>query len=119
MPLVSSLDIVGKTAGNTLYLDASRQIQNDLNNGASLTQAIGNTQRFPHLVAQMAAIGEESGTLDRMLGKAADFYEAQVNQTVNTLSSVIEPLIMVILGGLIGTLVIAMYLPIFQLGAVV
>jgi type IV pilus assembly protein PilC len=119
MPLVSSLDIVGKTAGNALYLDASRQIQNDLNNGGSLTQAIGNTQRFPHLVAQMAAIGEESGTLDRMLGKAADFYEAEVNQTVGALSAVVEPLIMVILGGLIGALVIAMYLPIFQLGAVV
>jgi type IV pilus assembly protein PilC len=119
VPLVSSLDIVGKTAGNTLYLDASRQIQNDLNNGGSLTQAIGNTRRFPHLVAQMAAIGEESGTLDRMLGKAADFYEAEVNQTVGALSAVVEPLIMVILGGLIGALVIAMYLPIFQLGAVV
>jgi type IV pilus assembly protein PilC len=119
VPLMSSMEIVGKTSGNALYLEASRQIQRDLSNGRSLTQAIAGTGRFPNLVAQMAAIGEESGTLDRMLGKAADFYEAQVNQTVNTLSSVIEPLIMVILGGLIGTLVIAMYLPIFQLGAVV
>jgi type IV pilus assembly protein PilC len=119
IPLLSSMDIVGKTSGNALYLDASLQIQHDLNNGGSLTQAIADTRRFPNLVAQMAAIGEESGTLDRMLGKAADFYEAEVNQTVGTLSSVIEPLIMVVLGGLIGVLVIAMYLPIFQLGAVV
>jgi type IV pilus assembly protein PilC len=119
VPLLASMEIVGKTSGNALYLEASRQIQRDLGNGHSLTQAIAGTGRFPNLVAQMAAIGEESGTLDRMLGKAADFYEAEVNQTVNTLSSVIEPLIMVILGGLIGTLVIAMYLPIFQLGAVV
>jgi type IV pilus assembly protein PilC len=119
VPLVSAMDIVGKTAGNTLYLEASRQIRRDLNNGRSLTHAIGGTQRFPNLMTQMAAIGEESGTLDRMLSKAADFYEAEINQTVGTLSSVIEPLIMVILGGLIGTLVVAMYLPIFQLGAVV
>jgi type IV pilus assembly protein PilC len=119
VPLLTSMDIVGKTSGNALYLEASRQIQRDLGSGRSLTQAIAGTGRFPNLVAQMAAIGEESGTLDRMLGKAADFYEAEVNQTVNTLSSVIEPLIMIILGGLIGTLVIAMYLPIFQLGAVV
>jgi type IV pilus assembly protein PilC len=119
VPLLSSMEIVGKTSGNALYLAASRQIQRDLNNGRSLTQAIGNTRRFPNLVAQMAAIGEESGTLDRMLGKTADFYEAEVNQTVATLSSVIEPAIMVVLGGLVGALVIAMYLPIFQLGAVV
>jgi type IV pilus assembly protein PilC len=119
VPLLASMDIVGKTSGNALYLEASRQIQHDLGNGHSLTQAITGTGRFPNLLAQMASIGEESGTLDHMLGKAADFYEAEVNQTVNTLSSVIEPLIMVILGGLIGTLVIAMYLPIFQLGAVV
>ena len=119
VPLLSSMELVGKTSGNAAYLDASRQIQRDLNNGSSLTQAISNTRRFPSLVAQMAAIGEESGTLDHMLGKAADFYEAEVNQTVGTLSSVIEPLIMVVLGALIGGLVIAMYLPIFQLGAVV
>ncbi|HEY4071830.1 MAG TPA: type II secretion system F family protein [Herbaspirillum sp.] len=119
VPLLASMNIVGKASGNALYLEASRQIQHDLGNGCSLAQAIAGTGRFPNLVAQMAAIGEESGTLDRMLGKAADFYEAEVNQTVDTLSSVIEPLIMVILGGLIGTLVIAMYLPIFQLGAVV
>jgi type IV pilus assembly protein PilC len=119
VPLLSSMEIVGKSSGNALYLAASRQIQRDLNNGRSLTQAIGSTQRFPNLVAQMAAIGEESGTLDRMLGKAADFYEAEVNQAVGTLSAVIEPAIMVVLGGLVGTLVIAMYLPIFQLGAVV
>jgi type IV pilus assembly protein PilC len=119
LPLVSSMDVVGKTAGNTLYLEATRRIQSDLNSGASLANAIDNTQRFPHLLAQMAAIGEESGTLDRMLNKAADFYEAEVNQAVDILSSMAEPLIMVILGTLIGALVISMYLPIFQLGAVV
>jgi type IV pilus assembly protein PilC len=119
VPLLSSMEIVGKTSGNALYFEASLQIQRDLNNGRSLAQAIADTLRFPSLVAQMAAIGEESGTLDRMLGNAADFYETEVNQTVSTLSAVIEPLIMVILGGLIGSLVIAMYLPIFQLGAVV
>jgi type IV pilus assembly protein PilC len=119
VPLLSSMEIVGKTSGNALYLAASRQIQRDLHDGRSLAHAIGNTHRFPNLVAQMAAIGEESGTLDRMLGKAADFYEAEVNQAVGTLSSVLEPVIMVVLGGLVGTLVVSMYLPIFQLGSVV
>ncbi|HEY4319415.1 MAG TPA: type II secretion system F family protein [Herbaspirillum sp.] len=119
IPLLSSMEIVGRTSGNALYLAASRQIQRDLHDGRGLAQAIDNTRRFPNLVAQMAAIGEESGTLDRMLGKAADFYEAEVNQAVATLSSVLEPIIMVVLGGLVGTLVVSMYLPIFQLGAVV
>jgi type IV pilus assembly protein PilC len=119
VPLLSSMEIVGKSSGNALYLAASRQIQRDLHDGRSLAHAIGNTRRFPNLVAQMAAIGEESGTLDRMLGKAADFYEAEVNQTVGTLSSVLEPVIMVVLGGLVGALVVSMYLPIFQLGSVV
>lgn len=119
VPLLSAMEIVGKSSGNASYLEASRLIQRDLNEGRSLARAIGDTRCFPNLVAQMAAIGEESGTLDRMLGKAADFYETEFNQAVGTLSSVIEPLIMVVLGGLVGTLVIAMYLPIFQLGAIV
>ena len=119
VPLLSSMEIVGKSSGNALYLAASRQIRRDLNEGRGLAQAIGNTRRFPNLVVQMAAIGEESGTLDRMLGKTADFYETEFNQALGTLSSIIEPVIMVALGGLVGTLVIAMYLPIFQLGAIV
>ncbi|RXZ37010.1 type II secretion system F family protein [Oxalobacteraceae bacterium CAVE-383] len=119
VPLLSSMEIVGKASGNSLYLTASRQIQRDLNDGRGLAEAIGNTRQFPNLVAQMAAIGEESGTLDRMLAKAADFYEAEFSQAVGILSSVIEPVIMVVLGGLVGALVIAMYLPIFQLGAIV
>lgn len=119
VPLLSSMEIVGKSRGNALYLTASRQIRCDLNEGCGLAQAIDNTRRFPNLVVQIAAIGEESGTLDSMLGKAADFYEAEFNQMVGTLSSVIEPVIMIVLGGLVGTLVITMYLTIFHLGAIV
>lgn len=119
VPLVESLDSVGGASGNAVYLDATKQIQTEVSTGTSLTAAMTNANVFPNMVVQMVSIGEESGSLDSMLGKVADFYEAEVDDAVDSLSSLMEPLIMVILGGLIGGLVIAMYLPIFKLGAVV
>ena len=119
VPLVESLDSVGGAAGNAVYLDATRKIQSEVSTGSSLTVAMQNADVFPNMVTQMVAIGEESGTLDAMLGKVADFYEEEVDQAVASLSSLMEPAIMVILGVLIGGLVVAMYLPIFKLGSVV
>ena len=119
VPLVESLDSVGGAAGNYVYKVATKQIQGDVSTGTSLTSAMTNTQLFPNMVVQMVASGEESGALDSMLGKVADFFEAEVDDAVEALSSLMEPMIMVVLGTLIGGLVIAMYLPIFKLGAVV
>ncbi|MDP3670192.1 MAG: type II secretion system F family protein [Telluria sp.] len=119
VPLVEALDSVGGASGNAVYLDATRKIQNEVSTGTSLTVAMQNANVFPSLVTQMVAIGEESGALDSMLGKVADFFEEEVDEAVAGLSSLMEPIIMVILGVLIGGLVIAMYLPIFKLGAVV
>ena len=119
VPLVESLDSVGGAAGNYVYKVATKQIQGDVSTGTSLTSAMTNTQLFPNMVVQMVAIGEESGALESMLGKVADFFEAEVDDAVEALSSLMEPMIMVILGTLIGGMVIAMYLPIFKLGAVV
>ncbi len=119
VPLVESLDSVGGAAGNAVYLDATKKIQTEVSTGTSLTVAMQNSDVFPNMVTQMVSIGEESGALDQMLGKVADFYEEEVDEAVASLSSLMEPLIMVILGVLIGGLVIAMYLPIFKLGAVV
>ncbi len=119
VPLVESLDSVGGACGNALYLDATKKIQTEVSTGTSLTAAMQNSDVFPNMVTQMVSIGEESGSLDMMLGKVADFYEEEVDDAVASLSSLMEPLIMVILGVLIGGLVIAMYLPIFKLGAVV
>ncbi|MCC6069764.1 type II secretion system F family protein [Massilia sp. GCM10020059] len=119
VPLVEALDSVGGAAGNAVYLDATRKIQNEVSTGTSLTSAMQNANVFPNMVTQMVQIGEESGSLDAMLGKVADFFEEEVDEAVSALSSLMEPLIMVILGVLIGGLVIAMYLPIFKLGAVV
>ena len=119
VPLVEALDSVGGAAGNSVYLEATRRIQNEVSTGTSLTTAMQNANVFPSLVTQMVAIGEESGALDAMLGKVADFFEEEVDEAVAGLASLVEPLIMVILGVLIGGLVIAMYLPIFKLGAVV
>ncbi|NML62613.1 type II secretion system F family protein [Massilia sp. RP-1-19] len=119
VPLVEALDSVGGAAGNAVYLDATRKIQNEVSTGTSLTAAMQNANVFPNMVTQMVQIGEESGSLDAMLGKVADFYEEEVDEAVGALSSLMEPLIMVILGVLIGGLVIAMYLPIFKLGSVV
>jgi type IV pilus assembly protein PilC len=119
VPLVESLDSVGGASGNIVYLDATRKIQTEVSTGTSLTAAMQNANVFPNMVTQMVSIGEESGALDQMLSKVADFYEAEVDDAVESLSSLMEPLIMAILGVLIGGLVIAMYLPIFKLGAVV
>ena len=119
VPLVESLDSVGGASGNAVYMDATRAIQTEVSTGTSLTVAMQNADVFPNMVTQMVAIGEESGSLDSMLGKVADFYEAEVDDAVASLSSLMEPLIMVILGVLIGGLVVAMYLPIFKLGSVV
>ena len=119
VPLVESLDSVGGAAGNAVYLDATKKIQNEVSTGTSLTVAMQNANVFPNMVTQMVSIGEESGSLDQMLGKVADFFEAEVDDAVASISSLMEPLIMVVLGVIIGGLVIAMYLPIFKLGQVV
>jgi type IV pilus assembly protein PilC len=119
VPLVEALDSVGGASGNQLYVEATEKIRSDVATGTSLTVAMQAANRFPNMVLQMAAIGEESGSLDSMLGKVADFYEQEVDDAVDALSSLIEPMIMVVLGTLIGGLVIAMYLPIFKMGAVV
>jgi type IV pilus assembly protein PilC len=119
VPLVEALDSVGGASGNAVYLEATRKIQTEVSSGTSLTVAMQNASVFPTMVTQMVAIGEESGALDAMLGKVADFFEEEVDEAVAGLSSLMEPIIMVILGVIIGGLVIAMYLPIFKLGSVV
>jgi type IV pilus assembly protein PilC len=119
VPLVESLDSVGGAAGNYVYREGTRHIQGEVSTGTSLTSAMQNCNLFPNMVTQMVAIGEESGSLDSMLGKVADSFEGEVDDAVSALSSLLEPIIMVILGVLIGGLVVAMYLPIFKLGAVV
>ena len=119
VPLVEALDSVGGAAGNVVYLLATKKIQAEVATGTSLTTAMGNANVFPNMVLQMAAIGEESGSLDAMLSKSASIFEREVDDAVDALSSLMEPLIMVVLGVLIGGLVVAMYLPIFKLGQVV
>lgn len=119
VPLVESLDSVGGAAGNYVYKVATRQIQSEVSTGTNLTTAMQNADLFPNMVTQMVAIGEESGALDSMLSKVADFFEQEVDDAVEAMSSLMEPIIMVVLGTLIGGMVIAMYLPIFKLGAVV
>ena len=119
VPLVEALDSVGGAAGNHLYLLATQKIQQEVATGTSLTLAMQNTNVFPNMVLQMASIGEESGSLDGMLSKAAEIYEREVDDAVDGLSSLIEPIMMAVLGVLVGGLVIAMYLPIFKLGQVV
>jgi type IV pilus assembly protein PilC len=119
VPLVEALDSVAGASGNRVYFDATKKIQSEISTGTSLTVAMQNTNVFPNMVLQMTSIGEESGSLDAMLSKVADFYEAEVDDAVDALSSLMEPIIMVVLGVLIGGLVIAMYMPIFKMGAVV
>lgn len=119
VPLVDALDSVGGASGNLLYADATKKIQQEVSTGTSLTMAMTNASIFPSMVLQMCAIGEESGSIDHMLGKAADFYEQEVDDMVAGLSSLMEPIIIVILGSIIGGIVVSMYLPIFKLGQVV
>ncbi|BCL74299.1 type II secretion system protein F [Jeongeupia sp. HS-3] len=119
VPLVESLDSVGGAAGNHVYKIATAKIQAEVSTGTSLTLSMQNANVFPNMVLQMASIGEESGALDAMLGKIADYYEEEVDNAVEALSSLMEPIIMVVLGTLIGGLVVAMYLPIFKMGEAV
>jgi type IV pilus assembly protein PilC len=119
VPLVEALDSVGGASGNSVYADATVKIQQEVSTGTSLTTAMTNANIFPSMVLQMTAIGEESGSIDHMLGKAADFYESEVDDMVAGLSSLMEPIIIVFLGVIIGGIVVSMYLPIFKLGQVV
>ena len=119
VPLVEALDSVGGASGNYLYRAATEKIQQEVSTGTSLTVAMVNANIFPSMVIQMCAIGEESGSIDHMLSKAADFYEEEVDDMVAGLSSLMEPIIIVFLGTLIGGIVVSMYLPIFKLGQVV
>lgn len=119
VPLVESLDSVGGAAGNSVYREATDKIQREVATGTSLTTAMTNVNLFPSMVLQMTSIGEESGSIEHMLGKSADFYEAEVDEMVAGLSSLMEPIIIVILGTVIGGIVVAMYLPIFKLGQIV
>jgi type IV pilus assembly protein PilC len=119
VPLVEALDSVAGASGNAVYAEATQRIQRDVSTGSALTTSMMATGAFPNMVVQMASIGEESGSLDHMLGKAAEFYEEEVDDMVKGLSSLMEPMIIVILGTIIGGIVVAMYLPIFKIGAVV
>jgi type IV pilus assembly protein PilC len=119
VPLVEALDSVAGAAGNYEYYVATKKIQSEVSTGSSLTSAMAGTEVFPNMVIQMVTIGEEAGSLDAMLSKVADFYEQEVDDAVEALSSLMEPMIMVVLGTLIGGLVIAMYLPIFKMGQAV
>jgi type IV pilus assembly protein PilC len=119
VPLVEALESVSGATGNIIYGEGVKRMREDVATGQQLQVAMRNTQLFPHMVVQMVAIGEESGALDAMLGKVADFYEEEVDNAVDALSSLLEPLIMAFLGVVVGGLVIAMYLPIFKLAAVV
>jgi type IV pilus assembly protein PilC len=119
VPLVESLDAVAGASGNAVFAAGTRRIQTEVSTGTSLTNAMHNTGLFPSMVLQMTQIGEESGSLDGMLSKVADFFEREVDDAVAALSSLLEPIIIVFLGVVIGGLVVAMYLPIFKLGAVI
>ena len=119
VPLVEALESVSGATGNIVYEEGVLQMRDEVATGQRLQQSMENTDLFPNMVIQMIAVGEESGSLDEMSGKVADFYEEDVDNAVDNLSSLLEPLIMAILGVLVGGLVVAMYLPIFKLGAVV
>jgi type IV pilus assembly protein PilC len=119
VPLVEAMKSVAGATGNIVYQDATLRMRDEISTGLRMQRAMENTGLFPNMVVQMIAVGEESGSLDEMASKVADFYESDVDAAVDSLSSLLEPLIMVILGVLVGGLVIAMYLPIFKLGAVI
>ena len=119
VPLVEALQCVGGAAGNSVFALATTRIQQEVSMGMALTDAMKHTNLFPPMVLQMCLVGEESGSIDHMLGKAADFYELEVDDMVAGISSLVEPLFMVVLGTLIGGIVVAMYMPIFKIGQVV
>ena len=118
VPLVDSLTAVGGASGNSVYAKATQKIRQDVTAGTSLTVAMGSANLFPTMVTQMTGIGEESGSLDEMLNNVADFYEAEVDEIVKSISSLIEPIVIVFIAVIIGFIMVAMYLPIFQLGNV-
>ena len=119
VPLVEAMDSVAGATGNIIYHDASLKIKDEVSQGTQMQTAMRNTGLFPNMVIQMVSIGEEAGSLDAMLAKVADFYETEVDNAVDALTSLLEPIIMAVLGVLVGGLIIAMYLPIFKLGSVV
>ena len=119
VPMVEAMDSVAGSTGNRLFENATLQIKDDISKGVQLNTSMLTSQRFPSMVVQMTKIGEESGRLEEMLNKVADYFEEQVDDLVDTLSKQIEPMVMAVLGVIVGGLVIAMYLPIFKLGAVV
>jgi len=119
VPLVEALDSVAGAAGNYVYYHATKKIQSEVSTGTSLTVAMQASEVFPSMVLQMVSIGEESGSLDAMLAKVSDFFDQEVDDAVEALASLMEPMIMVVIGTLIGGLVVAMYLPIFKMGQVV
>ncbi len=119
VPLVEALDIVSGATGNTVYEQAVKRIRDDVSVGYQVNVAMRQVNLFPHMVIQMAAIGEEAGALDAMLYKVAEFYEQEVNNAVDALSSLLEPLIMIFIGGIVGAMVVGMYLPIFKLAAAI
>src|ERR1700688_85835 len=119
VPLVEALESVAGACGNIVYEDGVMKMRDEVATGQRLQRAMENTGLFPNMVVQMIAVGEESGSLDTMSGKVAEFYEAEVDNAVDSMSSLMEPLIMAVLGVLVGGMVIAMYLPIFKLGAAI
>ena len=119
VPLVEALETVAGACGNIVYETAVLRIRDDVASGYSLNVSMKQVGVFPHMVMQMAAIGEEAGALDTMLFKVADFYEQEVSNAVDALSSLIEPLVMIVIGGLVGSMVIGMYLPIFKMAAAI
>ena len=119
VPLVEAMDSVAGASGNIVYSTAILRMRDEIATGTQLQASMRDSHLFPNMVVQMVAIGEESGSIDHMLGKVADFYEEEVDNAVDAMSSLMEPMIMAVLGVLIGGLVIAMYLPIFKMGAVV
>ncbi|WP_049475525.1 type II secretion system F family protein, partial [Stenotrophomonas maltophilia] len=119
VPLVEALGIVAGATGNTVYEEAVLRMRDDVSVGYPVNMSMKQTNLFPHMVIQMTGIGEEAGALDAMLFKVAEYYEQEVNNSVDALSSLLEPMIMVFIGTIVGGMVIAMYLPIFKLGAVV
>ena len=119
VPLVEALESVAGATGNTVYENAVKRIREDVSVGYPVNMAMKQTGLFPHMVIQMAAIGEEAGALDTMLFKVAEYYEQEVNNAVDALSSLLEPMIMIFLGVVVGSMVIGMYLPIFKLAATI
>jgi len=117
VPLVEALDTVSGACGNIVYETAVMRIRDDVAVGYQVNMAMKQVNLFPNMVVQMTAIGEEAGALDTMLYKVAEFYEQEVNNAVDTLSTLIEPMVMMVIGGIVGSMVIGMYLPIFKLAA--